>query len=114
MNVYSKFNDKNLNTNFHFLNGLVVGNENNRVYERQSGSGIDIDIEGVVKNKESSVITPIKNEIYDELFKQATIHTGKGGVSTKKKTKFKRGQLNSNTNTNSNSNSNTKKNKKKV
>lgn len=128
MNVYTKFNNKNLNTNFDFLNGLVMGNytesETDPYYNKDvkgiqrgsSGNGNDIG-----NNGEHKITNPIKEDVYDELFKQATIHTGvkstnEGGTdkgkmmgtnqNTKKRTKPKKQHTGTNTNT--------KKNKKKI
>jgi hypothetical protein len=107
MSVYTKFNNKNLNTNFDFVNGLVMRNHtetdkykhNKDIKGNQTGSG------GNGKHGEQKITNPIKDDVYDELFKQATIYTGvkhsNGGgkgtnINTKKRTKLKKEQTKKN------------------
>ena len=103
MSMYSKFNNKNLNTNFDFINGLVVGNHNNNdIKWRQTGSG-DHEKLNVFTNETIPTFSnsaPLKDEIYDELFKQATVKTNSKSssntliIKTKKNHKIKKDKSN--------------------
>ena len=130
--MYTKFNNKNLNTKFDFINGLVTvtGNnvesetikystDTNRIQIGSSSNDNNIDNS---KNRKQKRTNPIKDDVYDELFKQATIYTGIKsrnrddalknrnnitGMNTKKRTKLKNQHNNTSTNTK-------KKNKKNI